>query len=110
VVNLKGGPAMDLRQYMTWKQKTIIGLSVTATAPTRQYDPALRVNLGTVRWAIKPELGLSHRYKNWVLDLYSGVWFFSENLEYYSHSAMFPGVNTQSQGRSAQWKGTSATI
>jgi hypothetical protein len=96
-VNLKGGPAMDLRQYAGWKQTLLVGASVTVTAPTGQYDPMLLVNLGTNRWSIKPEVGLSRRWNNWVVDFYSGVWLFTENPEFYSHNAMYPGVNTQSQ-------------
>jgi hypothetical protein len=96
-VNLKGGPAMDLRQYVGWKQTLLVGASVTLTAPTGQYDPMLLVNLGTNRWSIKPEVGLSRRWNNWVADFYGGVWLFTENPEFYSHNAMYPGVNTQSQ-------------
>jgi hypothetical protein len=96
-VNLKGGPAMDLRQFLGWKQKTIIGASVIVTAPTGQYDPTLLVNLGTNRWAIKPEIGLSRRWDNWVADFYGGVWLFTQNPEFFSHNQQFPGTNTQSQ-------------
>jgi hypothetical protein len=96
-VNLKGGPAMNLRQYLQWKQKTVIGASVTVTAPTGQYDPMRLVNLGSNRWAIKPEIGMLRRWNHLVLDLYGGVWLFTENSEYYSHNQQFPGTNTQTQ-------------
>ncbi len=97
-VNLKGGPSMNLRQYVEWKQTLLVGASITVTAPTGQYDPTLLVNLGTNRWAIKPEIGLSRRWGHWVVDGYGGVWFFTENSEFFSHNEQFPGVNTQSQG------------
>lgn len=96
-VNLKGGPSMDVRQFMAWKQKLLVGASVTVSAPTGQYDPTLLVNLGTNRWAIKPEIGLSRRWNHWVTDFYGGVWLFTENPEFFSHNAEYPGVNTQSQ-------------
>jgi hypothetical protein len=96
-VNLKGGLAMDLRHYVGWKQTLLVGASVTVSAPTGQYDPKVLVNLGTNRWAIKPEIGLSRRWNNWVVDFYGGVWLFTENPEFYSHNAMYPGVNTQTQ-------------
>jgi hypothetical protein len=96
-INLKGGPAMDLKQFVGWKQKLLVGASVTVTAPTGQYDPTLLVNLGTNRWSIKPEIGLSRRWNHWVGDLYGGVWLFTENHEFFSHNAEFPGTNTQSQ-------------
>jgi len=96
-VNLKGGPAMDRRQYAEWKQTLLVGASVTVTAPTGQYDPTLLVNLGTNRWSIKPEVGLSRRKNHWVADFYAGVWLFTENSEFFSHNAEFPGTNTQTQ-------------
>ena len=74
-VNLVGGPAMSLREMRTWKQKTLLGVSLKVIAPTGQYDPTKLINLGTNRWAFKPELGLSRRWGNWVLDAYGGVWF-----------------------------------
>jgi hypothetical protein len=96
-VNLKGGPAMDPREFAVWKQKTLIGASLTVTAPTSQYDPMVLVNTGTNRWGIKPEIGRSQRWDHWVLDTYAGVWFFTENHEFFSHNAVFPGINTRSQ-------------
>jgi Putative MetA-pathway of phenol degradation len=95
--NLKGGPAMDLKQYLSWKHTLIVGASVTVTAPTGQYDPTRLVNPGTNRWSIKPEVGISRRWGKWVLDGYGGVWFFTENHEFFSHNQTFPGTNTQSQ-------------
>jgi hypothetical protein len=96
-VNLKGGPAMDAREFLQWKAKTVIGASVTVTAPTGQYDPKLLVNLGTNRWAIKPEIGMLRHWNHWILDLYGGVWLFTENSEFFSHNQQFPGVNHQTQ-------------
>ena len=73
-VNLVGGPAMSLPEMRKWQQKTLLGVSLKVTAPTGQYDPTKLINLGTNRWAFKPELGLSRRWGNWVLDAYGGVW------------------------------------
>jgi hypothetical protein len=104
-VNLKGGPSMSPIEYLRWKQKTLIGASITLSVPTGQYDPTALVNLGTNRWAIKPELGISHRRKNWVYDLYLGTWFFTRNPEFFSHNAQFPGANVQTQNPLASVEG-----
>jgi hypothetical protein len=96
-VNLMGGPAMDVKQYASWKQRLLIGASLTVTAPTSQYDPTKLVNTGTNRWAFKPEVGLSRRWGHWLVDVYGGVWFFTENPEFYSHNELYPGTNTRSQ-------------
>ena len=72
-VNLRGGPAMTPREYQSWRQKTILGVSLRVVAPTGQYDPTKLINLGANRWAFKPEFGYSRRWGHWVLDGYAGV-------------------------------------
>jgi hypothetical protein len=96
-VNLKGGPAMAPKEYQSWKQKTILGVSLRIVAPTGQYDPTKLINFGSNRWGFKPEFGFSRRRGHWVLDGYAGVWFFTTNPEYFSHNAFFPGTRAQSQ-------------
>ncbi len=96
-VNLKGGPAMPVRDFVKWKQKVLLGASLRVVAPTGQYDPTKLINWGANRWAFKPEFGYSQRWGHWVLDGYMGVWFFTRNPEFFSHNAFFPGTNSQSQ-------------
>ncbi len=96
-VNLKGGPAMSLGDFLKWRQKTVIGASLKILPPAGQYDPTRLINTGTNRWAIKPELGLSRRWGQWVLDTYGAVWFFSTNSDFFSRNQFFPATNTQSQ-------------
>jgi hypothetical protein len=83
-VNLVGAPAMKLKEFVSYRQKTNLGASVTVVAPLGQYDSAKFVNIGTNRWSFKPEIGLSHalRQRRLVLDAYLGVWMFSPNQNY----------------------------
>jgi hypothetical protein len=96
-VNLKGAPAMKLSQFRKWPQGTLIGASLKVVAPTGQYDPTKLINLGANRWAFKPEVGLSRRWGNWILDAYAAVWLFTENPEFFSRNQYFPGVQSQTQ-------------
>jgi hypothetical protein len=96
-VNLKGGPAMSAKQFQSWKQKTILGASISVLAPTGQYDGKKLINNGTNRWAFKPEFGFSERRGHWVLDTYAAVWFYTTNPEYFSYNAYVPGLQSQSQ-------------
>jgi hypothetical protein len=107
-VNLKGGPAMTPAEFRKWRQKTLIGASVTVVAPTGQYDPTPLVNLGTNRWAVKPDLGLSHRWRQWVVDTSGGIWLFATNHDYLAYNPILsPGrSNTFSQAPIAPLKGT----
>ena len=83
-VNLKGGPAMSAQEFANWKQKTLLGVSLLVVAPTGQYNPRHLVNWSIHRWALKPELGYSRRWGNWLLDGYGGVWFYTTNDAFFS--------------------------
>jgi hypothetical protein len=84
-VNLKGGPAMPISQFVKWKQTVVLGASLKVIAPTGQYDPTKLINWGINRWAFKPEFGYSQRFREkWILDGYAGAVFFTTNQEFYS--------------------------
>ena len=83
-VNLKGGPAMSAPEFAKWKQKALLGVSLTVIAPTGQYDATRLINWGIHRWAFKPELGYSQRWGKWVLDGYGGIWFYTTNSAFFS--------------------------
>ena len=81
-VNLLGGPALTPEEFFKHAPETALGTSLTMIAPFGQYNPARLVNLGTNRWAFKPELGLSQPLGNWGFEFYAGVWFFTANDDY----------------------------
>jgi len=96
-VNLIGGPALEPQEFARWQQNVLLGASLKIVAPTGQYDPMKLINWGTNRWAFKPEIGYSQRFGHWVLDSYAGVWFFTENPEYFSYNMYYPGVRSQTE-------------
>jgi hypothetical protein len=96
-VNLKGGAAMSVGEFRSWRQKSILGVSLKVVAPTGQYDGTKLINNSANRWAFKPELGYSRRSGHWVLDAYGAVWFFTANPEYWSRNTFFPGTRSQTQ-------------
>ena len=104
-VNLIGGPAMDVQDFLKWRQKTLLGFSFRLVAPTGQYDPTKLINYGTNRWAFKPELGLSRRWGHWVLDTYGAVWFFTTNHDFFSRNQFSPGTNVQKQNSTFAFEG-----
>ena len=79
-VNLAGGPALSLAESVkTRPSRSVLGASVKVIAPTGQYDPTRIINIGTNRWAVKPEVGYMGRAGRIVFDVYGGVWFFTAN-------------------------------
>lgn len=83
-VNLKGGPAISAQEFVKWKQKALLGVSLKVVAPTGQYSSTKLINWGSNRWSLKPEFGYSRRWGHYVLDAYTGVWLYTKNPDYYS--------------------------
>lgn len=82
-VNLLGAPALGAAEFGRAKPKTVLGVSMTVSAPTGEYFSDKLVNLGANRWAFKPEIGVSHPIGRWLLDAYAGVWLFTRNDDFY---------------------------
>jgi hypothetical protein len=82
-VNLYGAPALRMPEFRTYKQDLIIGASLQAFAPVGQYDSTRLVNLGTNRWAFKPQLGISQAIGPLTLELVPGVIFFADNTNFF---------------------------
>lgn len=83
-VNLIGGPAMQVPQFMKWQQKRLLGVSLKVLAPTGQYSSSKLINWGSNRWAFKPEVGYSERWGKIVLDGYGGIWLYTTNSSFYT--------------------------
>ena len=83
-VLFKGAPAMNIRELAKAPHKTILGASLNVVVPTGQYFNEKLINLGTNRWAFRPELAVSHPFsKKWMIDAYAGIWLFTSNPSFY---------------------------
>jgi hypothetical protein len=96
---MKGGPALSATQFENYKPTTILGASLTITAPTGQYNPVKILNLGSKRWFFKPELALSHPFgpeQKWQLEAYINSYFYTNNTSYHRteilRQQLLPGV------------------
>jgi hypothetical protein len=82
-VNLYGSPARTPQEFAREKPRATFGASLIVAAPSGQYDPDRLINLGTNRWAFKPEIGLSIPRGKWEFEGYAGVWLFTTNDDYF---------------------------
>jgi hypothetical protein len=89
--NLWGAPALKAADFAKAPPRTTIGTSLTVAAPIGQYDGHKLINLGTNRWAFKPEIGVSHPVGRWHVDGYAGLWLFTSNDSFY------PGESLRAQ-------------
>ena len=81
-VNLYGAPALTLKEFENYKQDTIIGVSVQVSAPSGQYDPEKLLNIGSNRWWVKPEIGISKAWGPVTLELTPSATFFLKNNDF----------------------------
>jgi len=89
-INLYGAPALTLKEFADWKQDLIVGASLQVLAPWSQYDSGRLVNIGTNRWAFKPEVGISKAVGPWTLEMQAAAAIYTDNDDFY-------GGNTRSQ-------------
>ena len=91
-VLLRGAPASTPAQLAKAPRRTILGASLTVSAPTGQFFSDKLINLGANRWAFKPEFAVSRPFgAKWLLDVYAGVWLFTANDSFY------PGTSLRTQ-------------
>src|SRR6476661_6159611 len=88
--NLFGAPALSAKDFASYQQDLIVGVSLQFSAPLGQYDDSKLLNLGNNRWSFKPELGISKAWGPWTFELAPSVTFFSNNTD-------FVGGNTFAQ-------------
>jgi hypothetical protein len=81
-MNIHGAPAMTRKEFATYRQRTIVGASITVSAPTGQYDPVRLINIGANRWAFKPEIGVSRAIGKWTVEGAAGVWLYTTNNQF----------------------------
>jgi hypothetical protein len=84
--NFYGAPALTMEQFQDYEQDVILGASIQVMAPTGQYDDDKLINVGTHRWAIKPELGISKAWGPLALELAPAVTFYTDNDDFLGKS------------------------
>ena len=114
-INLHGAPALSLREIGSYRQDLIVGASLTVWPPLGQYDEHKLINIGTHRWSVKPEIGLSKALGPWVLELVGAAQLYQDNDDFLTNRtrAQDPVYSVQGGGirlfASGAWLALSAT-
>lgn len=82
-VNFIGAPSLPLSGFKDYRQNFVLGGSLQLILPLGQYDPLRLVNLGTNRFTIKPELGISKTLGDFQVELTGGVAIYTTNHDFY---------------------------
>lgn len=80
--NFIGSPALEKAAYKDYEQKTIAGFSMQVVAPTGLYFEDRLINLGSNRWAFRPQLGVSHKISSWYIEYAVNVWLYTANYDF----------------------------
>lgn len=80
--NFYGAPALSLEEWVRRPDDLVAGASLQVTIPAGRYDEDRAVNLGSNRWALKPELGVSKSWGPIALELAAAVTFFQDNRDF----------------------------
>jgi hypothetical protein len=86
--NFYGAPALNAEEIRAWQQKTIVGGSVLLVTPTSDYNSDKLLNLGSNRWAVRPEIGVSRSFNKWTLELVANVWLFGDNDNFFGGTTL----------------------
>jgi hypothetical protein len=82
-VNLYGNPALTPAEFAQRTPGLAAGASLSMVAPTGQYVGSRLVNVGTNRWAFKPEVGFSYPRGNWFFESSAGAWLYTDNDDFF---------------------------
>lgn len=89
--NFIGSPALEKDGFKDYKQKTIAGFSLQVVAPTGQYFDDRLINLGSNRWAFRPQLGVSHKIQTWYIEYAMNAWLFTTNNAFWNGNKLEQG-------------------
>jgi hypothetical protein len=82
-VLLYGAPALSATEFAEYTPDLIVGASLAVTAPLGQYNSDKLVNIGTNRWSVKPELGISKTLGPFTLEVDTSVTFYTTNDDFF---------------------------
>jgi len=86
--NFIGSPAVDKSQFSSYEQKTIAGFSFQMVVPTGQYFEDKLINLGSNRWAFRPQIDFSHKLGSWYLEYAINAWLYTTNNSFWDGNTL----------------------
>jgi len=81
--NFHGAPALNREQFASYTQGTVAGVSLLVIAPTGEYDEERLLNLGSNRWAFRPQIGVSWARRDWTLEALAAAWIYEDNNDFF---------------------------
>ncbi len=82
-INLTGGPALNVREFASYEQRTTLDFNAYVAAPFGEHDPDESVNIGTNRWMFRFGFPLIQKIGPWApgrittLEIFPSISFFT---------------------------------
>ena len=86
--NFLGAPALKAVDFAGYNPENISGFSIQIIAPIGQYFPDRLINLGSNRWALKPQWGFSKFHNKWIFETYLNAQFFTKNTDFFGGNVL----------------------
>ena len=83
-VNLYGAPALQAKDFKSYKQDLIVGAALQVSVPAGQYDETRLINIGTNRWFFRPSIGISKAVGSWIVEATAAATFYTDNTEFFN--------------------------
>ncbi len=81
---LYGGPAKTPAEFANSKRSnTVIGAALAVSVPTGEYSSEKLINLGSSRWVIRPQLGVTHTRGKWTGEFTGSVFLYTDNNNFW---------------------------
>jgi len=81
-INFFGAPATALKDFSSYEQDLILGVSLQATIPTGKYSKEKLVNIGSNRWGVKAGFGASKKINNLIVELAVDAEIYTNNDDF----------------------------
>jgi hypothetical protein len=96
-INIFGAPALTPAEFAMQKPRTSLGFTLIVVPPLGQYYGDKLINLGSNRWSVKTEFGLSKPVGSWRWEIAAGAWFFTDNDDFFGgqHRSQDPITTVQ---------------
>ena len=86
---LYGGPAQTPQEFATTpKSNTVVGAAIAVSLPTGDYNSGRLINLGSNRWLIRPQMGVTHSRGKWTGELTGSMFYFTDNDRFFQESRL----------------------
>lgn len=85
-VNLVGAPPLKGEEFARYraglKRETIVGMGLVVHFPLGSYQDDKLLNLGANRFTFRPQVGVTHNWGKWSVELTGSLWFYTANDDF----------------------------